>query len=937
MAVTGNFPLSLATFAGAPPDVPVAPVEGGVVSRGPLFRRLDDAERVVQISAPPGSGKTVLLRSWIAAGGRADRAAQLPVDRDRREPRRFWVEVADALRATAAGAALVRPLTAAPDLDGWAVVERLLTDLTPLAERLWLVIDDAQDLGPGDVLAQLELLVLRAPPALRFVLATRHDLRIGLHRLRLAGELTELRADDLRFSLAEAQALFGAAGVRLPAGALAQLHQRTEGWAAGLRLAALSLAGHPDPERFATEFSGSERTVADYLLAEVLDRQDNEVRRLLLRTSLLERVSGDLADRLTGTSGGERILQDLERAGAFVVSVDAARSWFRYHRMFADLLQLELRRTEPAEVAGLHRVSARWLAEHGHPMEAVRHAQAGKDWRLAARLLSDYWPGEYLSGRGATLGELLARFPRGVVAADAELTAVKVADNLFWGSLGEAQRNLALAGRTLSSVPARHRDRAQILLAVLRFFLARRHMDFPVVAEEAQHLLARMNTADTARLGLGQDLRASALISLGIAEIWALRFDDAERHLEQGVGLARRIGRPYLEFTGLAHWAHGMVLFRPEGLRPRWTWRAMELAERHGWGEEPLAGIVCTVIGAVLIYQGRLADAEPWLTRAERILRTEVEPAAGMSLRYSRAILEMARGRYPQALAAFAAADELATELVRPNTCVTAMRTRMVQALAQAGQADRAAVVLAGLGEAQRASAEVHTAAAAVQLARGDRQGAADALAPILDGSVPAARRARMMTALLLEATARDALGDRAAAGRALEQALDIAESTGMLVPFLLDPVPALLARHRRCGTAHPVLIARVLDLLALRAADGQRAHDRERRSPNDLDDPDGTILPRLAEPLTESETGILRYLPTRLTAQEIADELSLSVHTVTTHMRHLYAKLGVHRRRQAVERARALGLLAPSPITLAAHPAAGMPKKHVMPAHKVW
>ena len=241
----------------------------------------------------------------------------------------------------------MRPLTTAPVLDGWAVVERLLTDLAALKDRLWLVIDDAHLLGSGEVLPQLELLVLRAPQELRFVVATRRDLRLGLHRLRLEGELTEIRAADLRFSLAEARALFGAAGVELPADALGRLHRRTEGWAAGLRLAALSLDGHPDPERFAEEFSGSERTVADYLLAEVLDRQSAEVRRLLLRTSLLERVNGDLADLLTGASGGERILQDLERAGAFVASLDAARSWFRYHRLFADLLQLELRRTEP--------------------------------------------------------------------------------------------------------------------------------------------------------------------------------------------------------------------------------------------------------------------------------------------------------------------------------------------------------------------------------------------------------------------------------------------------------------------------------------------------------------------------------------------------------------------------------------------------------------
>jgi LuxR family maltose regulon positive regulatory protein len=197
------------------------------------------------------------------------------------------------------------------------------------------VIDDAHELASTSAQRQLELLLMRAPDQLRFVLATRHDLRLGLHRLRLEGELTEIRAVDLRLSLEEARALFRLAGVELPDPALALLHARTEGWAAGLRLAALSLSGHPDPERFAEEFSGSERTVAEYLLAEVLERQSAEVRRLLLRTSVLERVNGELADLLTGGSGGERVLQDLEQAGAFVAALDARRSWFRYHQMFA--------------------------------------------------------------------------------------------------------------------------------------------------------------------------------------------------------------------------------------------------------------------------------------------------------------------------------------------------------------------------------------------------------------------------------------------------------------------------------------------------------------------------------------------------------------------------------------------------------------------------
>jgi LuxR family transcriptional regulator, maltose regulon positive regulatory protein len=329
-----------------------------VVLRGRLFWQLARAGRVVQIWAPAGSGKTLLIRSWIGGAGLARNTAWVPAGRELGHPGGFWIAVAGALRATAAGSALVRPLAPSPDLDGRAVAERLLADLARLEDRLWLMIDDAQLLDARQVLPPLEMLLARAPQQLRVVLATRHDLRLGLPRLRLAGELTEIGAAGLRFNLAEARALFAAAGVQVPEETLARLHGRTEGWAAGLRLAALSLDGHPDPQRFAAEFSGTERTVAEYLAAEVLDRQSEEVRRLLLRTSVLDRVSGPLADMLTGRPGGEQILQDLEQAGAFVVALDAGRSWFRYHQLFADLLRLELRRTEPDQQTALHGAAA---------------------------------------------------------------------------------------------------------------------------------------------------------------------------------------------------------------------------------------------------------------------------------------------------------------------------------------------------------------------------------------------------------------------------------------------------------------------------------------------------------------------------------------------------------------------------------------------------
>jgi len=422
------------------------PGAGGVVARPRLVGRLGAQARVSVLSAPPGSGKTVLLRSWISGAGLSGCAAWVPAGRGERDPPRFWLSVLAALRATGPGSALVRELTAAPDLDGWAITERLLADLAPMDDRVWLVVDDVHELS-ADALRQLELLIMRAPPGLRFVLAARHDVRLGLHRLRLEGELAEIRTDDLRFSRAEAAELFAAAGVDLPAATVAVLHERTEGWAAGLRLAALSLAGHPDPGRLAAEFSGTERTVAEYLLAEVLDRQPEQVRRLLLRTSILERVNGELAGLLTGDSGGERVLQDLEGANAFVVALDPGRSWFRYHHLFAGLLQLELRRTAPDEVTKLHHAAAEWFAARGYPVEAVRHAQAAQDWDLAARLLAEHWPGLHLDGQAATVHGLLARFPAEARAADAELAAVAAGDELTGGSLEAAERYLALAER----------------------------------------------------------------------------------------------------------------------------------------------------------------------------------------------------------------------------------------------------------------------------------------------------------------------------------------------------------------------------------------------------------------------------------------------------------------------------------------------------------
>jgi LuxR family transcriptional regulator, maltose regulon positive regulatory protein len=889
---------------------------GGVVPRPGLFERLGASARVTVLSAPPGSGKTVLLRSWIGEPGRAGRIAWVAVGRGEQDPQRFWLSVLGALRGTSAGSGLVRELTAVPDLDGWAVVERLLKDLTPLADRLWLVIDDMHELRSAEALAQLELLVMRAPPELRFVLATRHDLRLGLHRLRLEGELSEIRTADLQFTQAEARELLTAAGVALPEPALAMLHERAEGWAAGLRLAALSLAGHEDPERFAAEFSGSERTVADYLLAEVLERQPDEVRRLLLRTSVLERVSGPLADALTGGSGGERMLAELEQANAFVVSLDAGRSWFRYHHLFADLLQLALRRTAPGEVTALHGAAAGWFAEHGFPVEAIRHAQAARDWGLAALLLADNWPGLHLGGQAATVHVILAAFPAGATAADAELATVAAADELAQGSLEEAERLLGLAARRFegpASVPAGRRGQAQLLLGVVRLLLARQHGNLPVVAEEARRLQALTEAPDAMPAGLGEELRALALVNLGITEYWGGRLAEAEPHLEHGITLARKIGRPYLEFLGLAHRTSiATVWSSPYALAEERARQTIELARRHGWTDEPAAGIAYNTLAAGGIWRLQLEDAADWVRRAERTLRAEADPMTAIVIRYIRALLELARGRYQEVLATFEAAERLSRLLDAPDWPLMRARALRLHALVRLGETGRAEQDIAEIGKQGPLSGEIRMALAALRIAQNDPHAATVALAPVFSGAVPVAPATWLSLACLLEAIARDALGDPAAARDALRRALDAATPDGVLATFLFHP-PAreLLDRYAPDRGDQAALAAEIRNLLPAEPPEGSPAEPKPGA-------PEGSPRPadsfRLVDPLSKTEIRVLRYLPTNLSAPEIARELSLSVHTVRTHVRHLFAKLGAHGRTEAVERARGLGLLAPSP-----------------------
>ena len=875
-----------------------------LIPRPALFELLNTGERVVLVSAPAGSGKTFLLRSWIAAEGLEDRAAWVSVGRQERDAQAFWLSVLDSLRATRIGSGQVRELTAAPDLDGATAVRRLLEDLRSLPERVWLVIDDLHELQAEEAVHQVELLLAGAPPELRLVLLTRRDLRLGLHRLRVEGGLTEIRAEELRFSVGESRALLEAAGVRLSDGALESLVARTEGWAAGLRLAALSLANDPDPERFAAGFSGRERAVAEYLLAEVLERQPEEVTRLLLRTSILERVSGPLADRLTGCSGSERILCELEDAGAFVVSLDAERSWFRYHHLFADLLALELRRTAPQELPGLHAIAAEWLAEHGYPIEAIRHAQAAENWGLAARLLADNWRFLYLDGRLATGRELLSGFPDGMAATDAELSLLVARDKRVVGSLHESESYLALAERMSRSVPEDRRVRFQVAVLLVRLSLARDRNDPDAVAGAAQRLLALAASPQAIEAGVGEEgLRATALLDLAAAEMWSGQLEAAERHVEQGLKDARRIGWPMLELQALSYRAFvGMV--RSPAIGEQRARGAIEVARAHGWEDTAwAAGSAYVALGNVTLWRGQLAEAEGWLDRAELVVRgfaepttAMTEPTTAMMLYVDRAMLEFVCGRHEAAMTAHGAVESIQQGFARQHGLATRAQALKLGMLVRVGETELVQRALDDMDEDVRAGSAMRVVQAALRLARDDPEGAAAALAPIFDGASLIDSPRWNIQALLLKARVEDALGDAGASSRALERALELAEPDGLLLPFLLDPAQDLLERHARLRTTHASLISEILNL--------QSGHPPTARPEH---------AEPLREPLSESELRVLRYLPTNLLASEIAGELFVSLNTIRTHMRRVYSKLGVHSRGDAVRRGRELGLLSPS------------------------
>ncbi|MGO8888278.1 MAG: LuxR C-terminal-related transcriptional regulator [Streptosporangiaceae bacterium] len=872
-----------------------------LIDRGDLLAALDRAaaKKVTIISAPAGSGKTCLLRAWADRQGQRHRLAVMQVQRDQQDAQQFWLALLDAVRHASATTGRAEPPAATPDFNAPAMVDRVLSELADARSGITLVIDDLHELTSPEALSQLTRLLTNLPPHVHAILTTRHDLRLGLHQLRLAGDLAEIRAADLRFTDRETRMLLDASGIALSESGAALLHQRTEGWAAGLRLAVISLAGHPDPERFVAEFSGSDRTVAEYLIAEMLERQPDDVQDLLLRTSLLDRVNGELADVLTGRPGSERILLELADANAFVVPLDPERTWFRYHHLFGDLLRLELRRTLPAEVPALHRRAAGWFIRQGQVVEAIRHTQEAGDWPDAARLLADHSFSLTLDGQAQTIQALVRAFPPGT--DHPELALVRAGGDLVRGRLDEAAAYLAVAETHAETAPPDRQRRLRVAIASLKLSLARRRGHLAGVIEQVRFLASPVTGQSDEDIALDRDLRAVALMNLGTAEAWSLGLPDAERHLREGAVLAREIGRPYLEVGCLAQLAfasifHGAALpkIHPFAMTQARCREAIALAERYGWGAEPVIAPALMTLAGTMVFLGEFDEGERWLRRTERALQTDTGPDIRLLLHQTAGMLYAGRGRRHEALEEFSAAEHLGSQLEGLQALASQVTGWLLATQARLGLPGEARARLAALDDERAGSGEIRNARAVICLAEGDPAGALGAVRDVLDGTAPVLGYVTVVEADLLAGLAYRELGDLRAANQAAERALALAESDRLVLPFAVTGSRELLEALPRHETAHAALLADILDVLH-----GSSPAAREQSS-----------LPP-AEELSPGELRVLRYLPTNLSRPEIAGELSVSPSTVSTHVRSIYAKLQVRDRSSAVQRARELRLLA--------------------------
>src|SRR6266566_488760 len=892
--------------------------QAGFVPRPRLVQALDGglARRLILVCAPAGFGKTALVADWGRRGGR--RVAWLSLDAADNDPARFWRHAVAALdRACSGIAERAGPLLGPPaprSFDG--LVTALINELAaqPGDDVVLLVLDDYHLIDAQPVHAALEFLLDHLPPGLRVVLASRSDPPLPLARLRAAGQLAELRAGDLQFSAEEAGALLRQAlGADLPGSAAVALAARAEGWAAGLQLAALSLRGQADPARFVAAFSGTHRYVLDYLTGEVLEGQSEEVRRFLLETSVLQRLSGELCDAVTGRPDSQAMLEAIERAGLFLVPLDEVRGWWRYHQLFADLLRARLQHEQPGRLPVLHRAAAAWHEEHDLAEEAVGHAVAAGEMSWAAQLIERHADAVLRRLEGATVQRWLSALPAELASSRPRLLLAQAWMALAGGDVDAAETLLDAAERAFADAPGERFEpsigRAVSWLANVPATIAINRAYLAVLRGDAEHAIMFLSQA-RAELGEGEWMVASHADGyLGVAEWLRGRLAEAERALSSSIGQWRASGEPIMtawgcHYLGQVQRAQG----RLDAALATYQ-QALEITVPPGQPALPAAGIGSVGMAAVAYQRDELKTALRQVSdgiAASRQLNYTQPLAAGLA---TLARIRQAQGDAAGAREAMGEAERTAPAtggvgLLNP---VPAQRARLLLA-----QGDVAAVALwtqqRGLGPDDEPSYQQereYLVLARVLIAQ-DRPRPALPLLERLHATAAAQGRTGSIIEIgALQALALAASGEEERAVDALAGALTLACPHGYVRVFADEgaPMSALLGRLVAAqkadqGTARAVplgCLARVL------RAFGEK---------HDLQPSGAVVVPGLVEQLTARELGMLVLLAAGTPNPRIAGELVVTLDTVKKHVSHLLGKLGAANRTEAVTRARQLGLI---------------------------
>jgi LuxR family maltose regulon positive regulatory protein len=917
--------------------VPLPRAEAVVRSR--LSVRLSRAgrSRLTVVSAPAGFGKTTLLMQWLAAdqGGAGGRqVAWVSLDERDNDVTTFWTYVITALQSATMGrgagdttsaaedgrvGAAALAMLGSPEPASEAALGALLNDLHDLPHDVVLVLDDYHVIDARAIHDGMAHLLAHLPPQVHLVLATRADPPLPLARLRARGELVEVRSADLRFTREEAAAyLAGPMGLSLTPADVATLADRTEGWAAALQLAGLSLQDRDDPGDAVARFAGDDRFIVDYLADEVLARQPGEVRDFLLSTSVLDRLTGPLCDAVTGRSGGTARLVALERANLFLVPLDDRRQWYRYHHLFADVLRVHLSERDRDQIDELHRRASLWFEAHGDVPESIRHALAGNHVARAADLMEVAIPAMHRDRREAELVRWVAALPEEVVrlrpvlgvAFAGALAQVSDFDSVE-RRLSEVERSLRPDGgpwperppRGLVVVDEEAYRSLPASVSMYRGALALASGDLNGTVAQARQALSLAQPQDSL-------IRAGAAALAGLAS-WT-KGDLAAAHAAymDSFSEMRRIG--YIaDILGLCiTLGHLRQTQGRLGEALRTYEQALALATPAA-GAPPLRGTADMHVGMaeVLLERDDLAGAGEHLAAAEGLGEHKGLPQNPYRRRLVLARLREAEGDLDGALELLDAADRLYNGDYSPNVRpVPAVRSRLQLRRGELGSVD-AWVRERGLSAADELSylrEYEHVTLARLLLARHEAGRdehalgeARDLLGRLLAAAAAGGRDGTVLEVLILQGFAHEAGGDMSGALGAMHRAVTLGRSEGYVRLFADEGprVATVLKALLRRRPAEPD--AGYVRRLVAAAARGQAR-------PSALPAPAGLI-----EPLSDRELDVLRLLASELSGPDIARHLHVALSTVRTHTKSIYLKLGVTSRRAAVRQAAELDLLA--------------------------